>query len=390
MYFNICIFLFFIAPFCLCADLAEQVNQKILPELEKALEQNLEKLTLRKDVNIELLSEINENNVKIFLSQRSERDTVFQLYINNSGDVVQIKATVLHPQEEEILQKVLSDTFTNRNLQIDCNVGCIAWGIVNQPLINVYVLPKEEAGDNLATQLFYGTPVTILEVVETSGLLRVQNHNDNYIGWIALRDIKMVRADEWMKWISKPPVFNNQDFIVGEVKIPTGGRFAFESEEDDFVQVSSFDGSKYRVAKEKFILNEDIITTARKFLPQQLLATQQYLWGGSSSPQLDCSGFVQLTYKMHNTLLPRDADQQYQYSQNISLEDVRPGDLIFFSRHGKHPTHVGIHLGNNLYIHCSASGSHSGVKINDLQGNSEYDKYLREIYYASGRIQENE
>ena len=131
---------------------------------------------------------------------------------------------------------------------------------------------------------------------------------------------------------------------------------------------------------------DKIVKSAKNFLPKGKYGNITYLWGGTCVPKLDCSGFVHTVFKIHNILLPRDADQQYQFSQHIKYEDMKPGDLIFFSKNKKRPTHVGIYIGDALYIHCSPSGTYSGIKINNLNGKNKYEKYLRKIFFSAGRI----
>lgn len=94
-----------------------------------------------------------------------------------------------------------------------------------------------------------------------------------------------------------------------------------------------------------------------------------YLWGGSSPFGLDCSGFVQLVYRMCGLVLPRDADLQARFARtvNVALQAIQPGDLIFFAGeddpHYRDITHVGIILDNTSFIH-SAGGI--GVTITPL------------------------
>jgi cell wall-associated NlpC family hydrolase len=83
---------------------------------------------------------------------------------------------------------------------------------------------------------------------------------------------------------------------------------------------------------------EDLLGTARRFLGLR------YLWGGSSSWGLDCSGLVHLTLRAHGVALPRDAFDQAaatRHLQPVPLDDVQPGDLYFFARPGERVYHVG-------------------------------------------------
>jgi cell wall-associated NlpC family hydrolase len=82
-----------------------------------------------------------------------------------------------------------------------------------------------------------------------------------------------------------------------------------------------------------------------------------YLWGGSSSFGLDCSGFVQLCYRLAGTTLRRDAGIQRDDPRFVPVaeKDFAPGDLLFFGTPDK-ITHVGMHLGGDTLIH-SAGGA---------------------------------
>lgn len=89
-----------------------------------------------------------------------------------------------------------------------------------------------------------------------------------------------------------------------------------------------------------------------------------YLWGGSSSFGLDCSGFVQYCYRIAGLELRRDADIQRDDPRFVPApvrdlaragSDLLPGDLVFFGKPDR-ITHVGMHLVGNTFIH-SAGGA---------------------------------
>jgi len=78
-----------------------------------------------------------------------------------------------------------------------------------------------------------------------------------------------------------------------------------------------------------------------------------YLWGGRTILGVDCSGFVQINYKIMDIDLPRDAWQQAQEGEAIrKLKEAVCGDLAFFDDN-EEIVHVGILLGDDKIIHAS-------------------------------------
>lgn len=79
----------------------------------------------------------------------------------------------------------------------------------------------------------------------------------------------------------------------------------------------------------------DILESARLFLGVR------YLWGGTSSWGLDCSGLVHLAHRAHGVVVPRDASDQAGGVDPVPLDEVEPGDLYFFARPDERVHHVG-------------------------------------------------
>lgn len=95
---------------------------------------------------------------------------------------------------------------------------------------------------------------------------------------------------------------------------------------------------------------ETVIHWARQYLGAS------YLWGGKSLWGIDCSGLVQMSYKMAGFFMPRDAWQQAEGGDVVGfLEEAKPGDLAFFDNAEGRITHVGILLNPAQILHASGN-----------------------------------
>lgn len=97
-----------------------------------------------------------------------------------------------------------------------------------------------------------------------------------------------------------------------------------------------------------------------------------YRYGGETRNGMDCSGLLLNSYQKIDMNLPRVSYQQAEYGEEISIEEARPGDALFFNTAGgDRINHAGIieriEGGEVFFIHSSSS---RGVMISSL--NSEY------------------
>jgi cell wall-associated NlpC family hydrolase len=79
-----------------------------------------------------------------------------------------------------------------------------------------------------------------------------------------------------------------------------------------------------------------------------------YRFGGNSLFGIDCSAYVQKVYSLIGVNLPRSAREQFTEGDPIDKSELSIGDLVFFRTYASFPSHVGIYLGNNLFIHASS------------------------------------
>ncbi|MGB3207659.1 MAG: C40 family peptidase [Crinalium sp.] len=126
------------------------------------------------------------------------------------------------------------------------------------------------------------------------------------------------------------------------------------------------------------------------FTHNAMQQSNYYLWGGTVAPNYDCSGLMQAAFASVGIWLPRDSYQQEAFTQPISLEQLQPGDLIFFGTPQK-TTHVALYLGENHYIHSSGKEiGRNGIGIDQL---SEHGDQVSRSYYQqlrrAGRVVES-
>jgi len=89
----------------------------------------------------------------------------------------------------------------------------------------------------------------------------------------------------------------------------------------------------------------------------------RYRLGGDSKRGIDCSAFVQVTFREQFGMdLPRSTYEQEEKGKKIQRTKLRAGDLVLF-RAGSTGRHVGIYLGNDKFVHASTS---NGVMISDM------------------------
>ncbi len=84
-----------------------------------------------------------------------------------------------------------------------------------------------------------------------------------------------------------------------------------------------------------------------------------YVWGGVTAWGLDCSGLVQASFRAHGVALPRDADQQRAAGNEVTIDEMRAGDLLLF------PGHVALALDDRRFVH--ANGHAMAVSVDALR-----------------------
>ena len=111
----------------------------------------------------------------------------------------------------------------------------------------------------------------------------------------------------------------------------------------------------------------------------------KYKYGGNSPETgFDCSGFVRYVFQQAASLtLPHGARALSQLGQAVPIEQLQPGDLVFFNTLKSTFSHVGIYLGDNRFIHAPSSGG--GIHVVNMN-----DEYWAKRFNGARRIENGE
>jgi murein DD-endopeptidase len=104
-----------------------------------------------------------------------------------------------------------------------------------------------------------------------------------------------------------------------------------------------------------------------------------YKHKGDSPSGFDCSGLVRYSYLTAGMNLPHGTGALRQHTRPVSDRDMRKGDLLFFNESGEKYSHVGIYLGNGLFVHAPSTGR--AVRKDSLD-----DPYWKEHFLGARRF----
>ncbi len=271
------------------------------------------------------------------------------------------------------------------------------WGLIPVSVCNVRSRPAHAAEQS--TQALMGTPVRILN--KRGGWHLVQMP-DSYIGWVRNTVVELT-DDEMVAWRgSDRVIYLGHTGVITDSKGETVSDISFgailvkNGTRGDKWTVVLPDGRTGEVKKSE---SAELKTWAESvdIEPQRLIRFARlfmgtpYLWGGTSTKGVDCSGYTKMIYYYGGVIMTRDASAQFRYGDEVSiekpLESLAPGDLLYFGsdKDGKkNITHTGMYIGDTEFIHASGSGM---VIINSFDSTrTNYSAYLLEILQGARRV----
>jgi len=103
-----------------------------------------------------------------------------------------------------------------------------------------------------------------------------------------------------------------------------------------------------------------------------------YAYGGTAPGGFDCSGLTMYAFGKTGVALPHNSQAQEGMGRAVDRDDIRPGDLVFFSTAGPGASHVGIATGKTTVVSATSSGG--------VMEHSSTDAYWGGHYVGARRI----
>jgi hypothetical protein len=290
----------------------------------------------------------------------SVNDTIQPVVIVGETDLPDAKAQILQLFADKKIAVIDSI-----RLLPNTSLGSKTWALATLSASNIRALPDHAA--ELVSQAEMGTPMKLLDVKDNWYRVQTPEH---YIGWMDAGCLTLLTSQELELWKKANRYIYNK--LTGNVlqqpckhaeivsDLVLGDLLVVEARKCGYLSVRLPDGRTGYVKKKQCRSFADWSQSEPNAqsviaIAKQMMGTP-YLWGGTTSKGVDCSGFMKMAFYSQGVILARDASQQARYGEPIDFKNIanlQPCDLLFFGKSAQRITHVGMYLGNGDFIHSS-------------------------------------
>ncbi|MGA7159626.1 MAG: NlpC/P60 family protein [Bacteroidota bacterium] len=296
------------------------------------------------------------------------------------------------------LVKKITDSVT---VLPDAKLAGLTRGIVRVSVANMRGDPAEIA--ELVSQATMGSVVKVLR--EDSGWYYIQTA-DKYLGWMKDDSFVLCRKEEADAWIAAKKLIVSSTYETVRQDASTKSYPVCDLVAGSLIRNISNTGAWTNIqlpdGRTGFVRNSSVTdydTWEKNTQPTangvektaRSLIGIPYLWGGTTTKAMDCSGFTKTVYLLNGLQLNRDAYQQAKQGVAVppgeKFENLHTGDLLFFGRKGsidkpEEILHVALYLKDRSFIHSSGM-----VKINSLDpASSVFDPSKLKSFICARRI----
>jgi hypothetical protein len=223
----------------------------------------------------------------------------------------------------------------------------LALAFCNLSVAPVRTEPNHRAEQS--TQLLFGEKAEILEV-NNRDWARVRSAWDGYEGWCPVSQLTKISKKDYLKKAKHLAATHVNKLVLpeGEILLPLGSELAsYKSGKIPADKPGRFKGKKLNI-KSASLDCESLKAAALKYM------YAPYQWGGRAIGGIDCSGLMQMAFKLCNHPIPRDASQQAKQGWLVDfLQHAQCGDMAFFDDKEGRIVHVGLLLDNQNIIHAT-------------------------------------
>jgi cell wall-associated NlpC family hydrolase len=333
------------------------------------------------------------------------RVNIFDTEIKHTKEGLIIKGQTNLPAAKELLlqkmQEINSQFIDSIQILPAADLEGKTYGVVRLSVCNIRSKPKHSA--ELSTQSTLGSS---LRIYKKEGDWYYVQTPDDYLGWLDKDGFTLMNEATYNAWMQEEKVIVTTDIAKAKLSadlesetvsdLLPGNILAKKGVEGNFEKVAFPDGREafiprqFRADLNTWLENTSPDTTGI-FQAAKRMMGSPYLWGGTSSKGMDCSGYTKQIFFENGILLPRDASQQVRIGEEIktdtTLVNLLPGDLLFFGRKAtaekkERIWHVAIYLGDGKIIHSAGN-----VKIQSLRrGDEDFAEDRLETFVRAKRI----